>query len=792
MLYTGMQQLDRVMDADIHLQRNKWVADHFPEKMLQLNGAVNNKLGECYANLDGDGKMDDILYQNSLGDFCRYWHKTTGEAPVCSRFYNGEINPLTYLLQYYRCLRMLSSNVQSISHEELPYIYEEVCRLICGFTGAEMCYIAYSSNGNYPEVFAQSGYYVKFLQQGRILAQEKMEAILYRARKVWDENSSPKRVDEKYGDSQLIPSIALLQDDKEDDMVLMIPLKNDDAENKAFYIVLQADVQKSFLGCRRKTNERWQYAIRKARDVLFMRHNLQAVLSRDYTTLINFRFDCSYVRPICEENHESPSIMHISDLHIREDLHIDWVKKTEKAIENNKELNQANMKIDILAITGDIVDGRGANAPTMERNYEIATRVLNVLVCHLWKDKDGYLPHDWKRRVIITTGNHDYAAMNQFQVMQKRRALTIGTPVEKDGGTMSKFTYLIEFLVRYLDVPINELLRNDLNEIRNYHVLNLKVISLNCSGIATTRRTNKMGVNKSVVRSLLNRNAWTDNRRIRQYQKGEGENNDDKVMVRTPFRLCLAHYAHTQELSYVIDNYSVLPGWEWGTGTKSSCVINMLELAFEESVIADFVKQGPGMKHDASLAEKENEEMENRHKAFLEQMNALEDTLNAMMYGEEMGGTKSADFAKVLREYADRTHKTEAEVVVEMRTSDLYQQMETYHQWLTEKPQNRNDEFVSELIHNVAECVQMSADDIDSYKEVIDEIKKNGGLDLLLAGHIHANVEDKNENVLIAGKFFDDDGSSINGYVINKMRKNYYLSDTTFINEVEPKALHYI
>jgi hypothetical protein len=174
----------------------------------------------------------------------------------------------------------------------------------------------------------------------------------------------------------------------------------------------------------------------------------------------------------------------------------------------------------------------------------------------------------------------------------------------------------------------------------------------------------------------------------------------------------------------------------------------MLELAFEESVIADFVKQGSGMKHDDSLAEKENKEMENRHKAFLEQMNALEDTLNAMMYGEEMGRTKSADFAKVLREYANKTHKNEAEVVVEMRTSDLYQQMKTYHQWLTEKPQNGNDEFVSELIHNVAECVQMSKNDIDSYKEVIDGIKNNGGLDLLLAGHIHANVEDKNENVM--------------------------------------------
>src|SRR5699024_8560544 len=90
--------------------------------------------------------------------------------------------------------------------------------------------------------------------------------------------------------------------------------------------------------------------------------------------------------------------------------------------------NNSKIKIDLLAISGDIVDSKDANASRMEKNYRYAENLLNKIVITLWKDDCGYLPHDWRRRILITTGNHDYASMNQYQATLKHRSLTSAMP----------------------------------------------------------------------------------------------------------------------------------------------------------------------------------------------------------------------------------------------------------------------------------------------------------------------------------------------------------------------------
>ena len=62
------------------------------------------------------------------------------------------------------------------------------------------------------------------------------------------------------------------------------------------------------------------------------------------------------------------------------------------------------VKVDLLANSGDLVDCRDANAGRMEQNYGYAQAFLDGIVQTLWQDSMGYLPHDWKRRIIITTG----------------------------------------------------------------------------------------------------------------------------------------------------------------------------------------------------------------------------------------------------------------------------------------------------------------------------------------------------------------------------------------------------
>jgi hypothetical protein len=359
--------------------------------------------------------------------------------------------------------------------------------------------------------------------------------------------------------------------------------------------------------------------------------------------------------------------------------------------------------------------------------------------------------------------------MNQFQVVQKRRALKIGTPVERDGGTMSRFTYLIEFLVHYLDVPMGELLQNDLNEIRNYRVLNLKVLSLNCSGTATPRRTNKMGVNRQAVDPLLKRNVWSEEEPKDIYPNG-------KKQISRPFRLCLAHYAHTQKLTYMVDNYNILPGWDWDhsrPGTINELVVHFQNAVIEEDAVRHGIK---------SLLLK--------RKDFMEEMRKLDVTLDAFMKGNPIA-SNCKKYEQALEDYGRKKGVTRTDVAVEMLTNDLYQQMKKYYRWLNETPKNENDEHISELIHNVSECVQMSGKDQESYEKMIENIRNSGGLDLLLAGHIHANVAlvkgatqsgsmmlaidrpDTDNQVLIAGKFFDDSGAGVNGYILKNLEGKF-------------------
>ena len=52
---------------------------------------------------------------------------------------------------------------------------------------------------------------------------------------------------------------------------------------------------------------------------------------------------------------------------------------------------------------------------------------------------------------------------------------------------MSKFTYYIEFLINFLDAPIDELLENDLNEIRDYKVTASRSIFPQCCDLSCSQ-----------------------------------------------------------------------------------------------------------------------------------------------------------------------------------------------------------------------------------------------------------------------------------------------------------------
>lgn len=785
MLYSGMRDLENKLPKEALADaEGKRPADHFGPRMRKLGQAVDDCLSGCYQNLDEEARKEDILYQNILGNFCRFWHETSLQSPVRTKGGKKNVPPNTiaYLLQYFRLVNSLFKEKQcSFELGRRPYQYEELCYSLCGLTRYSMCYIAFRSIGTAPEIFTQSGFRVETVQKGNILTAAKLDRLLHRMdsireaaqkqlrgeapeKKDMRDKALPEETKEDVRGEMLIPGVTRLWTADQEYLIIIVGLKESPLKEEKFCIVMQRDRSAKD----RRSSERQRLeaeALENARNILFMRRRLQEILSRDYMVLLNFRFDYSYVRPISGRTGHRPRLIHISDLHVKEDLTQGSPSKADQIIEQlrkNLEIDgedgkeKKQLQVDLLAITGDIVDGRESNAPQMEENYRYAESLLNRIVILLWQDRDGYLPHDWRRRVMITTGNHDYAAMNQFKAIVKRRVLTSGLPVETESGTMSKFAYYIDFLIRYLNPPVNDLIANDLNEIRYYRELNLKVLILNCSGTAVPRRTNKMGVNSEIVRNLIARRGWDNDR-------------DPKDV----FRLCLAHYSPAYKLSYFLDDYDVLPGWDWSPADPPTCDINQLVKLFCDSIehlihtrYSVPAGSGSGKEPDVNTDDEP-------HRNFLAKFYTLEQALDALQ-NEKRPATGAADpFYDRLKSLADgRTCAGASDsdklaaarrVVSDMRRNELYQRIKSYYEWLNQERRCLNQEQISQLVYEIQENLSMSRYDMKCFSRLMEKIGKR---DLTLSGHIHAYADDPSEHILVADKLFYDEDKAIRGYII--------------------------
>lgn len=764
MLYTGMRDIEKSIPAEFwDMADSGRPADDFPSYMERLNEPVTGCLRDCYSNLDKEGLEKDIRYQNVLGNFCRFWHRSTGEAAASCKEEDAPVHTLTYMLHYFRRVNSMSEGREI---DELPYLYEELCRTICGLTGFQMSYIAFEKDGNYPEIFTQSGYYVDLMD--KILTPQRMDRLLRFAREA-EKGGTPGGDWDKLRGEVLVPNVTILYDGTEecDYLLLSIPLKNDKQGNNEFHLVMQSRMSEKIYGTQPLLRNK--IALRKARDILFMRETLQEILSRDYTVLINFRFDCSYVRPYDQNAKDGPALLHISDLHIAGPVDSLRVKTRETLKET-----LGGAKVDLLVVTGDVVDSKAANAPQIEDNYKRAKELLNEIVCVLWTDKARYLSHDWKRRVVITTGNHDYASMNQYHAAQRRRALVSAMPVDRDSSVMSKFAYFIDFLVSYLDPPVNELLRNDLNEVRNYRNLNLRLLCLNCSSLATPRRTNKMGVNREKVLELVRRNAWSDARQEVIYWNGE-----HTMEMYRPFRLCVAHYSPKYQPIYFLDNYSWMPGWEWDPEQAKICCINRLSRIFCEAIQEELRYRTLIPMDDKALPEISGTLKKKRDKLVQEVYNldgAMEDLENDR-------DAQSVEFEPYYNRLKVSANGDVLKIVRKVRENDLYLQLKLYAEWLR-KSEDLSNEKISKLIFEVNESIQMGKWDELNFKELMKEIGEISQLpiDLYLAGHVHAYTEwdpekggDKEDRpnikyVLVADRLYDKERPGVHGYLIQNMR----------------------
>lgn len=791
MMYTGMQELEKRVSANTLNAVDEYrPCDDFENYMGLLNENVETCLQQAYSNMDHIAKNEDLLYQNVLANFCRFYQNSTHLPPVTETLEDAprEINRLTYIFQYFRRLRKLAPDgPRSLPNDDLPYLYEELCRTICGFSEFQMAYIVHHEEGNLPEIFAQSGYHITLMRQGVILNPAKAGELISRSQFISDNL-------EGQNGRNWIPGVSSLSRDGYDYLLIHIPAYKHQSKREGFFLILQATQTLELLKTRE--TDLFPPALQIARNILFMREKLRTALLHDCTILISYRFDCSYVRQLGIQQSEHPVIMHISDLHIKEDMSSrlsDIQRKLNGVLDGRGDRN--TVKVDLLAISGDLVDCRDANAGRMEQNYGYAQAFLDGIVQTLWQDSMGYLPHDWKRRIIITTGNHDYASMNQYQAVLKLRSLSSAMPAEGDSGTMAKFSYYIDFLIRYLDVPIHEMLEDDLNYVRYYKKMKMKVLALNCSSLAAPRRTNKMGVNRKKVEEILEREHWGQKK----------DENGNKI-----FHLVVAHYSPDYELSYFIDNYQPIVGWKWDDANKQVILeairncdiksneryINYVVWCFVYAITTEwnyyYLTHTNSSVFSKSVLDEYRTELEKVREQFWSEFDALQEALNT-----DPGNPGPYPISEYYVNWISNviggpgltTEEKKARLKVlrkQLEENNLYKRVVQYRNWLRDN--DDWNEVISQISYEVNESITMGMEDKEAFLGVYNNlinnvrngrIQRENVVNLYLAGHIHAYSE-RDEIILVADKMIDDHRDDLRGYLIRQAAIDLHTGEPNF------------
>jgi hypothetical protein len=264
----------------------------------------------------------------------------------------------------------------------------------------------------------------------------------------------------------------------------------------------------------------------RIRNILFLRASLASLADHCRYVLIDLKRRYDHIRKISDK--DGVRVLHLSDLHI--DAEKNYAGINEFLANHPRAFHgTCNDMADLLVITGDVIKGRGS-AAEVQKNYESAEEIVKKIaeivfqypepgtkagntgqpetgtkVGNTGQPETGtkarntgqpekhYLPPDWQKRIVIVTGNHDYASMNELKTYTGGRMTTVGGPASDVGGTMAKFAYFTDFLWRTLHVNTGELIEDDMNFHRRYESLGINVLALNSSSLANPRQNNKVG-----------------------------------------------------------------------------------------------------------------------------------------------------------------------------------------------------------------------------------------------------------------------------------------------------------
>ncbi len=504
------------------------------EIILEMETFIKQKVNLSFCE-------NERLYQNPLNSFINFYEEVFGKIENENKI---ELQKLTEMLNYFNILEYLDSlpkfSKKESEFNSLPYIFEDICLSIKNMANAKSCYLIYKKEGDVSQLVSRSGYYIDVSDKNPFsvtgdenpfssfhIGSTEFDLIL-NGIKLNDSSKTNIKVIEKFTEM-----VNYIQIDRNGGKFLVFEFSLKKNEKRNFYIFLEYTGNFA-----EKENLNIEEIKKISLRILCLRNRLSEAFERNYTNVLNFRFDCQYIQSVQgNETHESElQILHITDLHL-EDYDY-WIDENQWNL-FLKDLEKRKGKINLVAVTGDIVDASN-DAATAQKKYKRVANLLLDVAKTLWGTKingDLLLPHDWKRRILITTGNHDYAAMNDTSVGVESRQITVGLPGRSSGGTMQKFAYFIEFLSYFLDAPTQRLLKNDFNEVRTYVGLKLIVGIFNASSKANAYQISKVAFNETKLELVLKVSDW---------EKEEYKNFKHLVLV---------HYPYSYSIDYFMDKY---------------------------------------------------------------------------------------------------------------------------------------------------------------------------------------------------------------------------------------------
>ena len=647
--------LKRIADS-ILLDNTRVIFDGVKQLAQWAEGEVT----EVYVKKQHDNCKD--FYHNPLSSFFRFMGDGIGDATIAA------------MVRYFICVTQLyssacyeSENSDSSYYSydspnfsskviDDPYGYEELCDLIRDITGYDDCYL------------------VQYCFKSVNLLVSSAERV---GSQYYEFKKTSKEAELSFCEPNAKNGYKLL--------VVRIDIKKGgDGSNPedAVYIVLRKrESGGGITTSHDRTTSR--DSINIVRNLLFLRERLSSIIQRDLHALIRFRSTYGYIKSL--NGSKETVFLHLSD------MHIDNKKNNEEKITKLIEGLNLPYTIDLILITGDVAQG-DRSAHNFEENYKVAGTLIKKIAMKVWGDGD-YLRQDWRKRIVIIPGNHDYATMTDIETVEKKRETASGTPSDAEGTTMAQFSYFIDFLQDLLNIDISEYIHNDLNEIRHYEKLNTDLICLHSATGVGPIRSNKVRLSGKAMKRILNK------------YDGHAKN-----------KICLVHHTPAYSINYVQDMYFT----ELFASRRFRGLIKCLEKLVVNGIQVGDPKFGI---YKSVFAKSEYE--------ILKQMIAKSEMKILSEYFE-----KSPDIKVAIANCIDSTKEAliKRHIINAFHDSTLYKDMEHCLKAIQEG--DTANERVAQIKHAIINAHDMSENDRKQYNEQF-EIVKNKGFNIVLGGHRH-------------------------------------------------------